>query len=183
MQPSLSMCDLKQRAAQAAQYCAFLLILNGTGCVSTPTPRAAAPLDVDGYTAAGWTLMKDGQSKEAVDLLKEALIHHPDAFQVHVTLGQVLLNQARVTNQSLEPALETYRHALTLGLETRERTLDTTWTHYQATDLRAAARMTTLLSSRTGSPPPDTVHRYLEVAGHDPIIERNLQESPPHSHP
>ena len=139
---------------------------------------------VDGITAAGYWLLRNGYGDEALEVLEKGTEDNPDEFQVFAVLGQLhFRNAQKSTNevdgaQSYDSALTAYVRAAELGLAQHAATDPANWTEYLDVDLRGAARMAALLDIRKGDPDRgrDLARKALDELGSDDILERALTE-------
>ena len=121
---------------------------------------------IPGYTTGAWWL-KSRNPDEALAFAEEGVEKNPEAFQIHLVKGQILLALARdagdifhpdaPTRDLLDRARQAFVRSAELALAQRpdigpEDELPQGWTTYMDADAFSAARMAALMESRYGDP-------------------------------
>ena len=148
------------------------------------------PHYVRGYTLGGYWLNRFAP-EEAVPFLIEGIKNNPDAFQVHLMLGQAYLAQARKKVDDLSNPTEDERALLLQARDAYRQAADSamaqrpplregddypdTWSVSLEDDALAAARMAVLLEKRYGDPITASAlaERYLETVPEDAVLARH----------
>jgi hypothetical protein len=155
-----------------------------------PRDVIAGPHDIDGYTAAGWWIMREGNDPDrALALLHEGIRANPESFQLYYLVGEAHLTKAKhgaggdlahagpEVGDLLEEAREAYERAALLGLKERSEADPGAWSAYKETDLRGAARMAVLLQHRFGDPVRARTRAaaFSSQFGSDPVLDLILE--------
>ena len=147
------------------------------------------PHYVVGYTVGGWAL-KSHNLEAAIQFAQEGIEHNPDAFQIHLTLGQLYFEKGRrIAGQGqwltpppdalvfLRKARDSFLTAAELGLDQRppdatEFSEDLAWGRYREVDARASCRMAAFTEWHYGDKARsmELAKGYLKALGGDKIL-------------
>ncbi len=143
------------------------------------------PNFVQGYATGSWWL-KSREPDQALAFVDEGIRNNPQAFQIYVTKGQILLLKARRQNPDifnpddetraiLNEALATY-HAGAIQAEAqwKQQSGGESWNDYMADDAVGIMRMSAMMEWQFGdkSKAPELARRYLAVIGEDEPLRR-----------
>ena len=143
------------------------------------------PHYLPGYTTGAWWL-NTRDCDEALAFIEEGIRNNPDAFQVRLVKGQVLLDQARAssddlfhpddaTRRILEQALDAFARAGQLAVaQWKAEQPEDTWTNYKIDDAMASMRMHVMMASQLGSAQEAKrlARSYLDAVGEDTVLQR-----------
>lgn len=152
------------------------------------------PHYVRGYAVGSWWL-KRKNAEAAMQFVDEGIEHNPEAFEIHLMRGALLLSKARdqasdftqpdpATLAILKEAGRSYQTAAQLGMQTRpagyrdDGEPNPTWSEYQENDFLAACRMAVFTEDRYGNPAQAMLlaNRYLSAIGDDGILQRFVED-------
>ncbi len=137
------------------------------------------PTNVRGYMIGSWWLSRQRTNEsieEAISFAREGIRNNPDAYQLHLMVG----NHLRALNRGRE-SREAYRQAATLALKQRPRDIAANpwWTHYMEEDARAAARLAVMSEKEWGSLPEAVMLARTLIAEFedgDGVLRRQIDE-------
>lgn len=142
------------------------------------------PNYVMGYAIGGWWVsLKDREA--ALAFLEEGLEKNPDAFQIRLTRGLVLLRSVRQQKQTAPGTLDGLRDELRLAAEQglaqrpaaaagQSVTEQPGWSVFKEQDLWTACQTAVLLEQQYGDPSAaaELAARYLRTFPDNPVLAR-----------
>jgi hypothetical protein len=140
------------------------------------------PHYVTGYATGAWWLQSRNPD-QALTYISEGIAQNPDAFQMYLTKGEILMSMARARDPDLQDLEEDPRRLVDEALATyqqgaaivsRHWNQAEEWTPYEMEDAWALARLDVIMERKFGDPlaAADRARTYLRILGDDPSLRR-----------